>query len=120
MKMEVSNDTVRITGINELGAANSGAFRDWVRSSIRNGQRNIEVDLSQTTFIDSCGLGALIALHKTACSREGTLRLMNPQPAVQQVLQLTRMHRLFEIVRTASQATAGAEHLTTDAVAAAA
>jgi anti-sigma B factor antagonist len=120
MKMEVSNDTVRITGINELGAANSGAFRDWVRSSIRNGQRNIEVDLSQTTFIDSCGLGALIALHKTACSREGTLRLLNPQPSVQQVLQLTRMHRLFEIVRTTPAGTDAPDHVPTEAVAAAA
>lgn len=117
MKMEVSNDTVRITGITELGAANSGAFRDWVRSSIRNGQRNIEVDLSQTTFIDSCGLGALIALHKTACSREGTLRLLNPQPSVQQVLQLTRMHRLFEIVRTTSPASVSAEHPDVEAAA---
>ena len=117
MKMEVSNDTVRITGMTELGAANSGAFRDWVRSSIRNGQRNIEVDLSQTTFIDSCGLGALIALHKTACSREGTLRLLNPQPSVQQVLQLTRMHRLFEIVRTAAPASVSAEHPDVEAAA---
>ena len=120
MKMEVSNDTVRITGITELGAANSGAFRDWVRSSIRSGQRYIEVDLSQTTFIDSCGLGALIALHKTACSREGTLRLLNPQPSVQQVLQLTRMHRLFEIVRTQSPGSAPTEALAAEPVAAAA
>jgi anti-sigma B factor antagonist len=120
MKMEVNNDTVRVSGITELGAANSGAFRDWVRSSIRNGQRNIEVDLSQTTFIDSCGLGALIALHKTACSREGTLRLLNPQPSVQQVLQLTRMHRLFEIVRTPPPIATPTERLVTEPVAAAA
>ena len=99
MKMDVCKDTVRVSEIKELGAANANAFRDWVRSSIQNGQKNIEIDLSETNFIDSCGLGALIALHKTACSRHGSLRLVNPQTSVQHILELTRMHRLFEILK---------------------
>jgi anti-sigma B factor antagonist len=99
MKLETQGDTLKVQGIKELGAANSNAFRDWVRAAMPDGQTNIEIDLSQTTFIDSCGLGALIALHKTACSRKGTLRLMNPLPPVQQLLELTRMHRIFEIAK---------------------
>ena len=47
MKMEVLGDTVRISDVKELGSANANAFRDWVRSSLENGQRNIELDLSQ-------------------------------------------------------------------------
>ena len=97
MKMEVLGDTLRISDVKELGSANANVFRDWVRSSLANGQRNIELDMSQATFIDSCGLGALIALHKTACARHGALRLLSPQPAVRQILELTRMHRIFEI-----------------------
>lgn len=97
MKMEVLGDTLRISDVTELGSANANAFRDWVRSSLANGQRNIELDMSQATFIDSCGLGALIALHKTACAKHGALRLVSPQPAVRQILELTRMHRIFEI-----------------------
>jgi anti-sigma B factor antagonist len=97
MKMEVLGDTLRISEVKEIGSANAHAFRDWVRSSFANGQRNIELDMSHATFIDSCGLGALIALHKTACAKQGALRLVNPQPAVRQILELTRMHRIFEI-----------------------
>src|SRR5580765_5549426 len=97
MKMEVLGDTVLISDVKELGSANANSFRDWVRSSLVDGHRNIEVDMSQATFIDSCGLGALIALHKTACARRGALRLLSPQPAVRQILELTRMHRIFEI-----------------------
>jgi anti-sigma B factor antagonist len=100
MKLEVKDDTVLVSEVKELGAANSNGFRDWVRSSLKNGQKNIEVDLSQTTYVDSCGLGALIALHKTACGRQGTVRLLHPQPPVQQILELTRMHRIFEIVKS--------------------
>jgi len=99
MKMQVQGHTLVIAEIKELGAANANGFRDWVRSSMTDGQKNIDVDLSQTTFIDSCGLGALIALHKTACARQGTLRLLRPQTQVQQILELTRLHRIFEIVK---------------------
>ena len=99
MKMEVQGDTLRISEVKELGAANANTFRDAARAAMGEAQRNVEVDLSRTTFIDSCGLGALIALHKTACARKGNLRLLKPQPPVQQILELTRMHRIFEIVK---------------------
>src|SRR5437773_10823024 len=99
MKMQIQGDTLQISELNELGAANSNKFRDQARAALNDGQKNIEVDLSQTTFLDSCGLGALIALHKTACSRQGTVRLLHPMPAVQQILELTRMHQIFEIVK---------------------
>lgn len=95
----VNGETLQVSGVKELAAANSNAIRDQVRSALTDGQRNIEIDLSETGFLDSCGLGALIALHKTACGRKGTLRLVNPMPSVLQILELTRMHRIFEIVK---------------------
>jgi len=97
MKVHIQGDTLSITGIKELGAANSQAFRDQVRAALTDKQKNIEIDLSQTMFIDSCGLGALISLHKTACSRNGVVRLRNATPPVEQILELTRMHRIFDI-----------------------
>ena len=100
MKIQIQGDTLKVSEVVELGAAISDEFRDEVRAALTEGQRNIEIDLSQTTFLDSCGLGALIGLHKTACSRQGTLRLLNPLPPVRQILELTRMHRVFEIIGT--------------------
>jgi anti-sigma B factor antagonist len=99
--MENSGDTLRISDIKELGAANFNAFRDWVRSNYEQSHRDIEIDLSETKFIDSCGLGALIALHKTVCTRKGMLRLVNPQQPVRQMLELTQMHRIFDVAQAA-------------------
>ncbi len=98
MRMAESGETLRITSVQQLGEANARAFRDWVRSALGPGHRNIEIDLAQTAFIDSAGLGALIALHKTAVGRQGRLTLRNPQPGVRQILALTRLDGLFEIV----------------------
>jgi anti-sigma B factor antagonist len=98
MKMEIQGDTVRISAVRELGEANANAFRDWVQGAMTAGQKNIDIDLSKTGFIDSSGLGALVALHKIATSRQGTVRLLSPQPPVRQILELTKMNHIFEIV----------------------
>jgi anti-sigma B factor antagonist len=99
MKLQSEGDTLRISAIKELTASSANLFRDEARRAFSDSQRNIEVDLSQAAIVDSCGLGALVALHKTASSHGGALRLLNPNPAVQQILELTRMHRIFEVVK---------------------
>jgi len=97
MNIQVDGETLRISDVKELGAVNSNAFRDQARAAMTDAQKNIEINLSQTSFLDSCGLGALIALHKTACGRNGKVRLLKPTLPVRQILELTRMNRLFEI-----------------------
>ncbi|PYJ86804.1 MAG: anti-anti-sigma factor [Verrucomicrobia bacterium] len=99
IKVQVLGDTLSIEGVKELSAANANSFRDQVRGALAERSKNIDVDLSQTIFLDSCGLGALISLHKTACTRNGTVRLLNPTAPVEQILELTRLHRVFEIVK---------------------
>jgi anti-sigma B factor antagonist len=98
MKMQIHGDKLCISDIKELGTANADALREQARAALTQSQKHIDVDLSQTLYVDSRGLGALVSLHKTACSRDGVLRVLRPAPAVQQILELTRMHRLFEIV----------------------
>lgn len=99
MKVDSHGDTLQISSVAQLGEANARAFRDWVNREFHQGHRNIEVDLSQTTFVDSSGLGALVALHKAARRRSGTLRLVNPRPPVQQILELTRLDGILEIIK---------------------
>jgi anti-sigma B factor antagonist len=99
MKFEVKGETLKIGGLKELGAENSQFFREQVQAALPDRLQSIEVDLSQISFLDSCGLGALISLRKTATSRNGKVRLLNPSPRVQLLFDVTRMHKLFEIVR---------------------
>lgn len=87
-----------VTGLAELVAANAAQVRDDIRNALPPGVTILDLDLSSVTFLDSSGLGALISLHKTMRSRNGTVRLINPAPNVRQILELTRLHRVFEIV----------------------
>jgi anti-sigma B factor antagonist len=90
--------TLRVSGLTELAAANAAHVRDSIRAALHADSTALEVDLSETTFLDSSGLGALIALHKTMRSRNRILRILKPGPSVMQVLELTRLHRLFEVI----------------------
>src|SRR2546429_298855 len=93
IKVQILGDTLNIEGVEELSAANANSFRDQVRGALAERSKNIDVDLSRTMFLDSCGLGALISLHKTACTRNGAVRLLNPTAPVEQILELTRLQR---------------------------
>lgn len=101
MKIEHDGNNLRVSDISELNAVNASAFRDEVRAAMPSSPESIEIDLSQTRFVDSSGLGALFALYKSASSgNDGViLRLLNPRPPIQQLFELTQLHQLFEIAR---------------------
>ena len=92
--------TLEVTGLVELVAANAGQVRDAIRAELKPSHSTLNLDLSTVTFLDSSGLGALISLHKSLRNQNGTVRLVNPSSGVLQILELTRLHRVFEIVNS--------------------
>lgn len=100
MKIETLGDRLFISEIPELTAVNSAQFRDAVNAALPGSPPLIEIDLAQTRFVDSSGLGALFAIYRATAQRNGIiLRLLNPRPEVEQLLELTQMRQLFEIVQ---------------------
>jgi anti-sigma B factor antagonist len=99
MKIHNPNpQTLEVTGLVELVAANAGQVRDAIRAELKPSHTTLNIDLSTVTFLDSSGLGALISLHKSLRTQNGAVRLIRPAPNVSQILELTRLHRVFEIV----------------------
>ena len=84
----------------ELTASNASAFRDQMMDLLTEEPKELEIDMSRTTFLDSSGLGALVGLQKAAARWQGHLTLLNPQPSVRQIIELTRLNRLFNVVNT--------------------
>lgn len=92
------SQTSVIAGLQELVAANAAQVRDEIRAALPPACTCLDLDLSTLTFLDSSGLGALISLHKTLQARNGRMRLLQPTPNVRQILELTQLHRVFEIM----------------------
>jgi anti-sigma B factor antagonist len=63
----------------------------------------IEIDCSGVTFIDSSGLGLLVAVHR-ACSAQGAkLLIVDPSPRVAQLLELTGLDAALDVRRNGSE-----------------
>lgn len=97
MKLESDSEVLRVVGLDGLSAVNASSFRENVHAALQPTHRVLEVDLSATRFIDSSGLGALLALNKTLAARGGHVRLRQPTSLVRQVLEMTLLNRLFAI-----------------------
>ena len=79
-----------------LTMVSAKSFRETVTAEIdRGGSEIVVVDLSQTEFVDSSGLGALVACLKTARQAGGDLRLAAPSEQVTMVLGLTNLDRVL-------------------------
>lgn len=99
MKILAPDDhTLAVSGLQELVAANAAQVRDEIRAALKPTTTQLDLDLSGVTFLDSGGLGTLISLQKSLRARNGTVRLLNPSPNARQLLELTRLHSVFDIL----------------------
>jgi anti-anti-sigma factor len=87
-----------------MTAANSKLFRKRVCAAL-NGHTAVEIDLSQTTYMDCAGLGALIAIRNPARGRKIVVRLVNATLQVHQLLHIMRAGQILEIVHNRQETT---------------
>jgi anti-sigma B factor antagonist len=72
-------------------------LRNLIQSALDNGKKNILLNMAEVFYIDSSGLGELVAAYTTATRRGGKLKLMKLTQRVQDVVQLTKVYRVFEV-----------------------
>ena len=84
---------VRETRIDAAGAID---FKDRMRDLTQADPRRVMLDLSCVTFIDSSGLGAVVAVRKFL-GPDRPLELAGLTPGVEKVFRLTRMDSVFLI-----------------------
>lgn len=89
-----------------IDAACAVDFKDKMRDVTREPPPRVLLDLSQVEFLDSSGLGAVVAAMK-ALDGEATLELSGLRPKVEKVFRLTRMDSVFTIHDDAEQVVAG-------------
>ena len=80
-----------------LDAAQAPIFRRTVLDLVSNGETSILVDLQNVNFVDSSGLGALVAALKRTREVGGKLYLCAVNDQIKTVLELTSMDRVFTI-----------------------
>ncbi len=84
----------------------SNALREKVKGLLGEGRKKIVLNMDNITFIDSAGLGTLVAAHHSARSQGAGLRLCHLGTKFQEVLQITKLLTVFEVYNTEEDAVA--------------
>ncbi len=74
----------------------SGSLRSTVRNLLDTGVKKLLLNLADVTYIDSSGLGELVSAYTTAQGQGCTVKLLNVQEKVQDLLQITKLYTVFE------------------------
>jgi anti-sigma B factor antagonist len=82
-----------------IDAAIAIEFKKNMRAQTDDGPKTIVLDLSQVNFIDSSGLGAIVAAMKHM-GQDRKLILAGLNPNVDKVFRLTRMDSVFSLFAT--------------------
>ncbi len=75
----------------------SSAFRDTIKDLVSKGNKKVLVNLAEVSYIDSSGVGELVAGFTTVTNQGGALKLLNLTKRVQDLLQITKLYTVFEV-----------------------
>lgn len=98
-------------GVTVLGLAGrvvlgeeSNALREAVKTQLAEGKKKVVLNMSDVTYIDSAGLGTLVASHHSARSQGASLKLSNLGSKFQEILQVTKLLTVFDTYDTETAA----------------
>lgn len=74
----------------------SNSFREKVKSLLAAGKKKIVLNMQNVSYIDSAGLGTLVATFHSAKSQGATLKLANLGAKFREVLQVTKLMTVFD------------------------
>ena len=75
----------------------SATLRTTVKELISSGHRKILLNLGDVDYIDSSGIGELVAAYTTVRSASGELKLMQLTKRVKDLIQITRLFTVFDV-----------------------
>ena len=75
----------------------SSTLRDDVKKALNDGAKRIVLNLGEVNYIDSSGLGTLVALHTTAHTAGASIKLANLTKRVGDLMQVTKLLTVFEV-----------------------
>lgn len=96
---------VKVEG--QLIVGNRQELKALIQEAMEAGDRKFLIDCSQTAYIDSSGLGALVTISKKIRENGGELRLAGLNEDLRSLFELTKLDSLFHIASTVDEALLG-------------
>jgi anti-sigma B factor antagonist len=106
LETRTANDVVivRVVGDITLGKGGDVLLKDKMNSLLQQGHRKMLIDLGQVSYVDSAGLGQLVAIHATVARHGGGLKLLNVTKRLRDLLVVTKLLTVFDTFDTEAAA----------------
>jgi anti-sigma B factor antagonist len=101
-KIEMANDVVLLIPTGNLVASETESFKAQVEKLIEKKFRFMLLDMSKINFMDSSGLGSIIAVNKLVTSTGGVFACAALQESVQKVFRVTRADQKIAVAASQS------------------
>ena len=82
----------------------SAELRTKLKDCLSQGKTRLVLDLAEVTYIDSAGLGTLVAGFTSAQNQGASLKLANLTKRFHETLNITKLVTVFDVFDTADQA----------------
>lgn len=104
MQLEIESavvgDRTVVTPRGEIDLVSQLQLKQFIHDLVVTGQVHLVVDLTQTTFLDSTGLGALIGARRMTHAFKGSFALVCPNDRILKIFRITSLDKLFAIHTT--------------------
>lgn len=107
VELASSQGPVKVVRVAGSVSMDSGSdLRDRLVALVEPGTSRLVLDLNDLEFINSLGLGAIVAAHLRLRSSNREIHLAAPRPAIRELLNVTRLTKLFPVHDTVASAVA--------------
>ncbi len=89
-----------------MGGPDAESVRELIRECLDNNTKDILIDLGDVSWVNSTGLGILIASHVTVTKAGGNMKLSRVSKRIHQIFMVTKLHTVFETYETEAEALA--------------
>jgi anti-sigma B factor antagonist len=87
-----------------IGDDDTDNFRDVVADFIEQGNKCLVVNLERVNYMNSSGVGSLIAAHTSYARNGGEVRLAGVGKSIKNLLTITRLIDVFDVFDTVNEA----------------
>ena len=101
---QLADDSYVISLAGEVDLYTAPEFKQQLLEVISQGAKNVIVDFTDTTFIDSTTLGVLVGGVKRLRPNEGQLSIVWNDRNITKIFEITGLDRVFQIHNTRAEA----------------
>jgi anti-sigma B factor antagonist len=91
---------------NVMGGPDATALNDYLHQLITENRKKVVIDLKEVSFVNSSGLGMLIGGLTTLRHSGGELKLARASKKVETLLEMTKLHKVFDLHKNVADAVA--------------